>query len=104
MIRNGVTGKCGPNDGGYIHNCIEKCAIELKKAQELYSQGHYSHSNAKTVPVLHPLRVCMEQLALLDKEYAFFANKKPNKELFSTYKPPIEDLTRWDKYKGTDGI
>ena len=98
-----VSGSFGPNDGGYIHQRLVNSAKEIKKAQELYSQGHYAHSNAKIIPQGHPLRVIMEQLAELDKQYAMYANTTPNKDLFSTYEPPIEDTIRWDKYAGEDG-
>jgi len=30
------------------------------------------------------------------KEYAQYANKEPNKELFSTYEPLYENTIRWD--------
>ena len=93
----------GPNDGGYIHRSIVNCAKELKKAQKLYSQGHYSHSNAKIIPQEHPFRIIMVQLAELDKQYAMYANTTPDEELFSTYEPPIEDTKRWDKYAGEEG-
>ena len=93
---NGVEGLYGPNDGGYIHTRLVAAAKELKDAQILYSQGHYAHSNAKIIPNDHPLRVAMEELAKLDKEYAQHANKEPNKELFSTYEPPHEDTIRWN--------
>jgi hypothetical protein len=94
---DGVSGSYGSNDGGYIHNKIVTCAIEIKSAQELYSQGHYAHSNAKIIPKDHTLRLVMGLLGLLDKEYSKYANKKPNKQLFSTYEPPIEDTIRWNK-------
>lgn len=94
IIKEGVTGWCGPNDGGYIHNCCVNAAKEIQNAQELFSQGHYPHSNAKIIPVDHPLRIIMEQLEILDEKYAFFANKKPDKTLFSTYTPPYEDTIR----------
>lgn len=95
----GVTGSFGPNDGGYIHDRIVNCASELRKAQELYSQGHYVHSNAKIIPEGHPLRIAMAQLSKLDEMYAMYANKKPNEAQFTTYEPPFEDTIRWDKYK-----
>lgn len=97
-IKDGQSGHYGPNDYGYIHTIIVECAKNIKRAQELYSQGHYAHSNAKIISNDHPLRKVMEQLAEIDKEYAQFANTKPDTGLFSTYEPPIEDTTRWDKY------
>jgi hypothetical protein len=93
----GVQGSYGINDGGYIHARVCSCAKELKKAQEIFSQGHYAHSNAKVISENHPLRIAMEQLSILDKHYAEFANKLADEDLFSTYEPLEEDVTRWDK-------
>lgn len=101
--QNGVRGFCGPNDGGYIHDAITKAATHLKAAMELYSQGHYPHSNAKVIPQDHPFRDIMNRLAELDNEYARFANKEPNPEFFSVYEPPYEDTIRWDLPQGPDG-
>ncbi len=98
-----VSGSFGPNDGAYIHQRLVNSAKEIKKAQEIYSQGHYPHSNAKIIPQTHPLRIIMEQLAELDEQYAIFANTTPNEDLFSTYEPPIKDTIRWNKYAGKDG-
>jgi hypothetical protein len=94
-----VTGFHGPNDGGYIHLAIKESAKYLKRAQELFSQGHYPHSNAKEIPKDHPLRVAMEQMSKIDEQYAFYANTKPDPEYFSTYEPSEEDKHRWDKYE-----
>ena len=99
---DGTRGIFGPNDGGYIHNIIINSAKEIKKIQEIYSQGHYSHSNAKIIPQDHPLRIIMEQLSNLDKQYAMYANKKPNLDLFSTYEPTIEDTKRWNDHTDRD--
>jgi len=104
ILNSGVTGSFGPNDNGYIHRHLVKAAKEIRMVQELYSQGHYAHSNAKIIPQDHPLRLVMEQLAKLDKEYAIYDNSIPNEDLFSTYEPPIEDTTRWDNQQGVDGI
>lgn len=90
-------GKLGPNDGGYIHNSVVAACKSIKAAQELYSQGHYPHSNARLISEKHPMRLIMDELAKLDIEYAFYANKKPDSELFKTYEPPIEDQRRWDR-------
>ena len=90
-----LRGTYGPNDGGYIHEQLVKACIALKRAQELYSQGHYPHSDAKNIPENHALRAAMEQLTLLDQEYAEYANKQPDEHLFNTYEPPYEDTVRW---------
>lgn len=82
----GVVGSYGPNDYGYIHAAIVRAAKELKIAQELYSQGHYPHSKACEIPMDHPLRTAMEAFAILDKEYAHYANEIPDPDLFSTYR------------------
>lgn len=103
IVLSGVKGSFGANDFGYIHQRVVNCANELKKAQELYSQGHYPHSNAKIIPEAHPLRIAMEQLSKLDEMFAMYANKEPNEAQFTTYEPPIEDTIRWNKYKGEDG-
>ena len=90
-----VKGSYGHNDGGYILQRVVACAREIKQAQELYSQGHYAHSNARVIPQGHPLRLVMEQLMELDKQYAVYANTAPDEELFSTYEPPVADTMRW---------
>lgn len=77
----------GPNDYEYIHGIAEICAEKIKQAQILFSLGYGPVENAKRVPKDHPLRIIMEQLAILDKSYAKFANKKPNPEFFSTFEP-----------------
>jgi len=97
--QDGVSGSYGPNDFWYIHNKIVNCAKELKSAQELYSEGHYSHSNAKIISKKHPLRVAMTQLSKLDEMFAMWANTTPDKDLFSTYEPPLENTVRWNKNK-----
>jgi hypothetical protein len=87
----GVEGKRGPNDGNYMHAAICAAAKHIKSAQILYSEGHYRHSVSRVIPPAHPLRTIMTELSLLDNEYCKDANKSPNKELFSTYEPPIEN-------------
>lgn len=98
----GVTGPIGfygPNDYGYVHNAILKAADALKGAQRLFSQGHYPHSDAKIIDDDDPLRLAMTELAKLDEKYCRYANREPDKDLFSTYEPPFEDTIRWSKFR-----
>lgn len=101
----GLRGTPGPNDGGYIHQRLMDAAKEIKRAQELYSQGHYDHSDAKIIDKDDPLRLVMDNLAKLDAKYCYYNNLDPNPELFSTYEPPYEDTIRWSKWPpGPSGI
>ncbi len=98
----GPFGFYGPNDYGYIHKNIVRAAKEIKHSQMLYSQGHYSHSDARVIPQDHHLRIVMDQLAELDKMYCVWANVEPNQELFSTYEPPYEDTIGHSKYRANE--
>lgn len=86
----------GPNDGGYIWSFALESAKALKEAQKIYSLGHYPHSNARVIPIDHPLRKAMVILSEIDKEFAHFANRKPGGEEFKTFEPTEEQKKRWD--------
>ena len=95
----GPTESYSPNDGESMHNAIMKAAVALKGAPRLSAQGHYPHSDARIIADDDPLRLAMVELAKLDEQYAQYANRVPNKELFSTYEPPFEDTIRWSKHR-----
>jgi hypothetical protein len=89
--------RSGPNDYGYIDQEIRNAARLLRCAAEIYSQGHYPHSNARVVSADHPLRICLQQLSILDQEMASYANCTHNPDLFKVYDPPLEDQFRWSR-------
>jgi len=82
---------------------IRNVAQSLVKLTVLWSEGHYPHSNAKVMPVDHPLARSLQALAQLDKDICVYANVAHSPELFAPYVPSIENQTRWDKYRGEPG-
>ena len=94
--RLGVKGSYGPNDGGYINNAVREAAKQIKRAQELYSQGHYPHSNARLISKDHALSIALFALKVEDEQGCKMANREHDEELFSDYVPSKEDQTRWN--------
>ena len=92
----GVTGSYGPNDNGYLCVGIRSAAKILKSCSELWSEGHYPHSNAKVMPENHPLAIALKELSKIDVEICEFANKTHDPELFKIYIPSLENQTRWN--------
>ncbi len=83
----GYQGSYGPNSDAYAHVEICKAAVALKSAQSLYCCGYMSIEYAKTLSDDDDFRLAMNALARLDERLCRYANKTPNKELFSTFEP-----------------
>ncbi len=95
-IYNGPIGSYGPNDLGYLNTAIRRAADILVQASELWSEGHYPHSNAKVMPEWHPIARALDELRKTDLETAQYANIKHDPKLFAPYVPSIKNQTRWD--------
>jgi hypothetical protein len=96
MSEIGIKGSCGPNDNGYINVNIRDAAKSLRGASELWSEGHYPHSNAKVMPDDHPIAKALAALAEVDKATAWFANTTHDPELFKPHVPSEQAQHRWD--------
>ncbi len=101
---DGPVGSCGPNDFGYMVHHVRKAADELVRATDLYSEGHYPHSNARKVPEDHPLAVALRALAKFDLQYAWYANLEHEPALFKPHEPTEEAMHRWDGPQGPIGV
>ena len=93
----GTMGFYGPNDDGYLCLEIREVAKKLQRCSELWSEGHYPHSNARVMPHNHPIRIALLELAKVDKEIAKYANLEHDINLFEPYEPSLENQTRWNE-------
>jgi len=91
----GPTGNYGPNDLGYINCAVRRAAVEVQRAIYLYCEGHYPHSNARSIHRKHPLVKAIKALAKVDEETAAYANVQHDPKLFTPYEPPEENQHRW---------
>lgn len=96
-MQNEVKGFYGPNDDGYIDNAIREAAKILVRASEIWSEGHYPHSNAKVMPETHSIAKALKELAECDKELAQYANKEHDPKLFEPHMPSEDAQNRWNK-------
>jgi hypothetical protein len=99
----GEVGLYGPNDNGYLTLGCREAARILVRCSELWSEGHYPHSNAKVMPSDHPIAVALTALAIHDQSICVCANEAHYAELFKPYCPSEEAQTRWNKYYGPSG-
>jgi hypothetical protein len=100
---SGCEGSYGANDDGYINAAVRRAAVILRGATDLWSEGHYAHSNARMMPAEHPLARALACLAETDKETARYANTTHDPALFAPHMPSEEAQHRWDGCEGTDG-
>lgn len=94
---SGLSGTYGPNDNGYLCLGIREAAKRLVACSELWSEGHYPHSNAKVMSVNHPIATALAALCSLDEEIAVYANEEHDPSLFEPYQPSKENMTRWNR-------
>uniref|UniRef100_A0A6M3IFZ7 Uncharacterized protein n=1 Tax=viral metagenome TaxID=1070528 RepID=A0A6M3IFZ7_9ZZZZ len=98
-----IGGTYGPNDNGYLCCGIRKAAAQLVSCSELWSEGHYPHSNARIMPEDHPIAVALAALANLDCQIAAYNNVSHDPRLFSPYMPSYASQHRWDGTEGPAG-
>lgn len=96
-------GGFGPNDRGYLCFTIRSAAKTLVEASELWSEGHYPHSNARVMPWDNQIAIALSALSDLDSNIAVYANLAHDPRLFLPYVPSIEAQTRWDRTGGESG-
>ena len=89
-------GRYEPNDEGFINDHVRDAAASVSKAIHVYCEGHYAHSNAKDIPVDHPLVKIMNHLRALYKDTAEHGNRLHNPSLFKIHKPTRKAKTRWN--------
>jgi hypothetical protein len=89
-------GSYGPNDYWYINNHVRRAAQDIVYAINLYCEGHYAHSNARDIPLDHPLCIALNALAETDKQTAMYANLEHEPKLFEIYKPSDQAKNRWN--------
>lgn len=99
----GCTGTVGPNDYGYMVGHVRRAAEHLVRASDLYSEGHYAHSNAREMPMDHPIAVALAALAKFDQEFSQWNNAEHDPELFKPHQPTEAAKHRWDKPAGPVG-
>lgn len=104
-ICNGPIGRYGPNDDGYLARGVLDTAKKIKTMQELWSQGHYAHSNARLLPVDHALVLIQTQLKEYFVSICAYGNTclEEHREIFEVYVPSQKDQTRWDGQQGVAG-
>jgi len=93
----------GPNDYGYINQHVRKAAAEIKHAMEIWCEGHYAHSNAKSIPWDHPLVKALSALSDVDFDTAGYDNKEHDPSLFARHQPTEAAMHRWDGTEGPPG-
>jgi hypothetical protein len=93
---DGIAGTFGPNDDGYINQLVRLAAANLRKASDLWSEGHYAHSNARVMPQDHPLARALAALAEVDRDTASHANTVHDPALFIPHLPSEAAQHRWE--------
>ena len=94
---------CGPNDGGYINQCVRGAAKHIQNAIRLYCEGHYAYRNARDIPANHGLVLALNALADIDKHTAEYDNNVHDPSLFIPYKPTEKAKHIFDGFEGPEG-